>query len=274
MKKILVLTDLSVKSRAGVHFAIQLAQKTKSTLIFYHFVQLLKPMRWSAAAYKEYAEREVAKLEKMLIKYVEDGFKASNGEKPAYRCIVQHGSDITSSVVKYASKSEIDAICICTRGAGNFQKLMGTNSSRILTMARTPVFVVPSAYKNIPSKHIFYASDLLNFDDEFKRVKKVASLVHAKISIYHYDYYPNLVDKLNEIKRIKKLIAGTARLYVRELQPERPLTSHIVADVNSGASLVVMFTDRKKHWFNQLVGDNHSKEVSFVTNIPLLVMEK
>lgn len=183
----------------------------------------------------------------MLIKYVENGFKAFKGEMPDYKCIVQHGADITSSAVKYASKIEADAICISTRGAGDFKKLMGTNSSRILSRARTPVFVVPGSYENIPSKHIFYASDLLNFDEEFKKVKEVASLAHAKISVYHYDYFPNLVDKLKEIDRIKKLIAGTARLFVRELQPERPLTSHIVADVTKGASLVVMFTDRKKH---------------------------
>ena len=269
-----MLTDLSINSRAGIHFAIQLAQRTKGTLIFYHFVKLLKPARWGAAAYSEYVKRELAKHETALIKYVENGFKAFKGGKPAYSCVVQHGTDVTSSVVKYASKIEADAICISTRGAGNFKKLLGTNASRILTRARTPVFVVPGAYENIPSKHIFYASDLLNFDEEFKRVKKIASLANAKISIYHYDYFPNLVDKLKEIKRVNKLISGTARLYVRQLHPERPLTSHIIDDVNNSASLVVMFTDRRKHWFNQLVGDNHSKEVSFVTKIPLLVMEK
>jgi nucleotide-binding universal stress UspA family protein len=275
MKKILVLTDLSPNSSAGVHFAIQLALRTDGALIFYHFVELPKPARWSKATYSNYLERELGKHTNALQKHVEMGFSKIKGVKPKYRCVVRHGSDITSSTIAYASRIRANAICISTRGAGAFKKLIGTTASRILEKSKIPVFVVPNTYQDIPSKHIFYASDLTNFKAEFKKVEKLAAIANARISIYHYDYFPNLVSKLKEIKRTAKSLSGLAKFRIRELNPNVSLSKQLLEDMtNAKASLVVLFTDHNKSWFKQIFLPGNSKEVSFQTKIPLLVIEK
>ena len=46
MKKILVTTDFSANSKAGVRFAIQLASQIKCELIFYHILETLKSNAW------------------------------------------------------------------------------------------------------------------------------------------------------------------------------------------------------------------------------------
>lgn len=60
MKKILVTTDLSNNSKAGIHFAIQLARKASASLIFYHGVQIDKPTRWADTQFDEYVQSELA----------------------------------------------------------------------------------------------------------------------------------------------------------------------------------------------------------------------
>ena len=46
MKRILVTTDFSTNSKAGVRFAIQLASQTKCELTFYNVHETLKSNAW------------------------------------------------------------------------------------------------------------------------------------------------------------------------------------------------------------------------------------
>lgn len=75
-----MLTDLSPNSRAGIIFAIQLALRSKSTLVFFHVVELLKPARWSEQKYQDYSEKELKRCHKQMLTYVENGYKKINGQ--------------------------------------------------------------------------------------------------------------------------------------------------------------------------------------------------
>ncbi|MBL0235932.1 MAG: universal stress protein [Saprospiraceae bacterium] len=48
MNKILATTDLSTNSKAGLRFAMQLADQLKCELIFYYAIEVLKPISWSS----------------------------------------------------------------------------------------------------------------------------------------------------------------------------------------------------------------------------------
>ena len=96
MKKVLVLTDLSLNSRAGIIFAIQLALRSKSKLVFFHVVELLKPRRWSEKKYQDYLENELKRCHKQMLTYVENGFKKIKGPRPQYECVVKSGRDVAN----------------------------------------------------------------------------------------------------------------------------------------------------------------------------------
>ena len=59
MTKILVTTDLSANSKAGIRFAAQLALKTGADLVFYNVIGVMKPTSWSDKKYKSYAEVQI-----------------------------------------------------------------------------------------------------------------------------------------------------------------------------------------------------------------------
>lgn len=276
MTKILVLTDLSPNSRAGIIFAIQLALRSKSTLVFFHVVELLKPTRWNEKKYRDYLTKELERHRKKLLQYVENGFKKVGGPKPRYQCVVVSGHHVANTVVAYAEKTKAKAICLSTRGAGSVKKLIGTNASRIIDKSKTPVFVIPQNYQKAPLKDIFYATDLHNFQTEMKRVQQIADLTNARITAYHYDYFLNLAAKLKNIKQLlKDLSKSRHKLKIRELQPDLSLSSHLLKDMEDfNTSLSVLFTDHKKAWFKKLFLTGNSAELTFKTKKPLLIFEK
>ena len=276
MKKILVLTDLSANSWAGIIFAIQLALRSKSKLVFFHVIELLKPRRWSAKKYQDYKENELKRYHKQIITYVESGLKKIKGRKPRYECVVTSGRHVANTAIAYAEKTKAKAICISTRGAGQIKKILGTTASKIIAKSKTPVFVIPINYQKAPLKEIFYATDLHNFKAEMRRIRPLADLTKARITAYHYGHFQNLAARLKQIKESMKTLSSTRHLFrVRELHPEFSLSYHLLQDMEeSNASIAVLFTDQKKAWFKKLFLPGNSAELTFKTKRPLLIFEK
>ena len=61
MEKILVTTDFSANSKAGLRFAIQLASQYKFGLTFFHSYYVLIPTGWSNSKISEYKKIEEKK---------------------------------------------------------------------------------------------------------------------------------------------------------------------------------------------------------------------
>src|SRR5688500_18286440 len=99
MNAILVPTDLSGNSRAGMRFAIVLAAQTKQPLIFYHCVQYLRPTRWSEAQYESYRDTETTKAMLILRKFVTDVYKSAKGIKPSFECFVEQQPDPSKAII-------------------------------------------------------------------------------------------------------------------------------------------------------------------------------
>ena len=72
MEKILVTTDLSDKSKAGLRFAIQLASQRKFDLTFFHSYNILIPTSWNIARIEAYEKVEAKKIQDKLNLFVEN----------------------------------------------------------------------------------------------------------------------------------------------------------------------------------------------------------
>jgi nucleotide-binding universal stress UspA family protein len=163
-----------------------------------------------------------------------------------------------------------------TRGAGRFKKLMGTNASGIISASPVPVFVVPGNYKRSKMDRILYASDLSDIGTELKKVKNVAKQLKAKIAVYHYDYLADVDQAQKKFDKValrhkQRGITFTFKKY----NIDRSLAHHLLRDMRkTKASLVVLFTNQKRGWFDKLFMSSKSADVTFVSKIPLLVFPK
>jgi nucleotide-binding universal stress UspA family protein len=271
--KIIVPTDFSTNSKAGIRFAIQLASQNNSTLVFYHCMELLKPMKWTDGQFNTYVKNQLASMKVQLTSFVEKCYETA--AKGKFECVVERGADPKKSVVKYAVAIKASAICMATRGAGKVKKVIGTNSSGILSTSPVPVFVIPSGYRKMPITNIVYASDLGDFKSELKRVTEFSKPINGNLYVYHY------TEKLEEPDTRKKLLTlqsqytKTGVAFVFDKFDDKSFAENFEEDLKTEkASLGILFTNQKRNWFDKLFQGSNSAEVSFTSKIPILVFAK
>jgi len=276
MIKILVTTDFSTPSRAGIRFALQLAKQTKGKLIAFHVMELPKPTRWSEKKYDAYAETELTKAHIRLTRFIDAIGRQSGFNTKAVECVVVEGWQIDQSVIDYATHIKANFICMSTRGAGVLKKLVGTNASTMLTTSPIPVIVVPKTYRVSPILHILYSSDFNNLQSEMKKVVTFAKPVKAKVSVYHYDFLLPLNEAKMKLEKLAaKQSARNVKFHFKKLHIQNSLAHHLQNDIRkSRPSLVALFTKQNRGWYDRLFLPSKSAAVSYDTKTPLLVFRK
>jgi len=141
-KSILVPTDLSDRSLAGVRCAIDLAERLGSELILTHVVDdRLSALIFAAASESPEAllERHRQHAEKSLASLVEKHFP---NRQPETAVLVGKPH---ARIVELAAERRVDLIVVGTHGHGFVgHVLMGSTAERILHHAPCPVLVVRS----------------------------------------------------------------------------------------------------------------------------------
>jgi Universal stress protein UspA and related nucleotide-binding proteins len=248
MNRILVPTDFSPNSEAGVRFAIQWADRQKTELVFIHVLNVARLTRWSDAQYAEYAAEQESLCKDEFKQFI-TGLYSQLGIQPGVHAfeIVQGGSP-DLCIVDYCLKHpDIDCICISTRGADKAKKLFGTNTGNLITKSPVPVMAVPQNHEGFGVSTIMYATDLKSFDQELEIVNGFAQPFNASIDVVHIENNP----KTNIF--IKSL--------ENEIQTKNP-------------DIVVMFTNQKRTLLQKFFQGSRAEELSFRVTKPLLVFNK
>ena len=276
MKKILVTTDFSTNSKAGIRFAIQLASQTEAHLVFFHAVEAPRPTTWSQAQYNEYATHEIERHQKMLQQFTKSVCQKYNLPPTKYTCVAEMGLHVDNQIIAYAENIKADFICMSTRGAGTMKKLFGTNASTLITTSSVPVIVVPNTYRTKTITTIWYASDLENFKKELNTVDKFAALLSAKIEVIHYNHLLYSEESTKKLAQIAaKYPSKNISFHFKKFKIEYSLTYNLQRAIKRAKpSLLVLFTKQNRNWFDRLFLSSKSAEMTFHTTTPMLVFRK
>lgn len=276
MKTIIVTTDLSATSKAGLKFAIQLASQHDVHLIFFHAIELLIPTRWSDVKAKVHMDDEIRLETEKLRKFVVQTYKESKRRTGKFDCVVRYGAPVSQAVLDYAKEVSASYICMATRGAGKLKRLIGTHTSAVIKKSSIPVFAIPKDYKTSVIKEILYASDFTALRNELRTVKKFAKNLDSSISVLHYDnfIYPEATRKaFYRIANRPRL--SDIKFHLEKFNWEETLGWHLrEASTKLKADVVAMFTDHKRPWLQRLLQGNKSAQASFNNVRPLLVYPK
>lgn len=275
MEKILVTTDFSTNSKAGIRFAIQLASQTNSELIFYNVILILKPTVWSILKWDNYAASEIDKHQKKLKKFIQAIYKTSNLAEPNYKCVSEVATEIDAQIISYAKRIKANYICMSTKGAGNIEKIFGTNASSLITSSPIPIVIVPHTYRIKPITSIWYASDFENLKPELTAVTKFNQELQSYLNITHY-YMVNISE---DGKKTETIIAKNQSEKVLfnfiKRNIEYSLVQQIQKDVKKlKPSLLVLFTKQNRSWFERWFLSSKTAELAFDLKTPMLVFRK
>lgn len=276
MTKILVTTDLSSASKAGIRFALQLASRHETELIFFHCFQALIPTTIHQSRIENALKRQTKSTMHKLERFVASTIRTSSFKPAKYRCAVLEDLNPAAAILQYARESEAEFICISTRGAGELLKLIGTHTSKVIEKSTIPVMVVPHSYRAKKMESLLYASDLQEVESELKVVSRTAEKLQSKVDLVHFYYSPDE----------KVLAEGTFPGWQKRFPLLRKLRlepHHLDADFahqleksveKLKPGLVVFFTHPKTSWFNKWFSPNRSESFSYITKVPMLVYRK
>lgn len=276
MKKILVTTDFSSNSKAGLRFAIQLAAINGADLSFFHSYNLMIPTSWSKEEIKSYKEKEVIKLQEELNHFVKKLYKQMEVTPVSTNCILKSSPLPQSSIMDYAKENDFDFICISTRGAGKFERFLGTNTANLIIHSEVPVIAVPHNYKVHAFESILYASDLLHLEKELKKVVSFAEPLKAEVELLHFTSpLETMMDAEIVDLAIRKFSEYNVQLNIQKVDYVKSLVKELEKAISkSKPSMLIMFTEQNRSLFQRLFLSSKSAEYSFNSKIPLLVFNK
>ncbi len=276
MKRILATTDFSDNSKAGLHFAIQLASQNNYNLTFFHTYHTLVPIAWNTARVEGYEKDQAEVISNKLNVFIDNVYKDLNFVNAYYSCVIKSSVFVDTTIREYAEENSIDFICISTRGAGNFKRLLGTNTSNLINKSEVPIIAVPHHYVAEAITQILYVSDLYHYEKEMEKVIAFAKPLNASIELIHLTDALETNTNLEKIKAaIKKIDYYNIGFKLTQRNPNNSLVSDIEVAVKTiKPSIMVMFTEQNRNWFEKIFLSSKSAEYSFDAKVPLLVFHK
>ena len=276
MKRILVTTDFSDKSKAGLLFAIQLSTQNKCKLTFFNVHHILIPTGWNIVKMEEYEKEQTAIIQPKLTSFVEKIYTGLHIPAVNIKCVVKISVFPEQVIREYAKENRFDFICISTRGAGKVERILGTNTGNLINYSDIPVIAVPHQYKSTAISSILYASDLAHFKKEIIKVVAFAKPLKATIELLHLVSVLENSDSLRAIETaIKKIAAYHISFNMTNRNPNESLITDIETAIKKRKpSMMIMFSKQNRSWFEKIFLSSKSAQYSFNAKVPLLVFNK
>ncbi len=280
MNKILVPTDFSANSVAGLRFAIKLAAKSNAELVFAHIMHPKRPFDASDAEEEHFAAIRTAteeKARKELEKFIKRVYRQQKQEPQQYSLLLLEGVRPAATLVDYCNKhGDVDYICISTRGAGKMEKLFGSNTGNLITRSPVPVIAVPKNYRVKPLKNVLYATDFKNYEEELKKVTAFAGPLGAKIEVLHFiSAYALIPEKKHIEEQAAEDLGYHLKVHFEITDVMRPLATNLKKQVEAvKPSVLILFTNQNRNFFQKLFSPGVSEALSFEASVPLLVFNK
>lgn len=277
MKKILVTTDFSVNSEAGLLFAAQLANQMPVTFAFMHVQTLIRPTSWGDVTFEAYKEEETEKRYQELQEFVAQTYQKAgiNIDLTACKYVIDDHASPQEAILAYARAEAIDYICISTRGAGTLKKMIGTHTSSLIKTSDVPIISVPADYVSKPITQILYAADLKNLEEELNKVVAFAQPLGAKVELLHFNSIAETLDEENVQATIQKFSEYEVKVHLENPDYVKSLVTHIKeAAQQSNASMLVMFTEQNRSFFQKIFMSSKTADYTFDAKVPLLTFKK
>ncbi|MCX6189118.1 MAG: universal stress protein [Bacteroidetes bacterium] len=276
MDKILVTTDFSSNSKAGLRFAIQLASQAKYELIFFHAYYFEKPTTWNGATTAAFEKRSAEAIQKKLDRFVQSVYRSMGLVRRNEKCVIVSSILTDSCILEYAQKSKVNFICISTRGASKLKKWLGTNTSYLINHAPVPVIAVPYNYRKKDIKTVLYASDLMHVEKELKKVLAFSKPLKAAVELLHFNYPTEEVSSKKIMVREAKMFSKHAiKVHLETVNLAERLVANIEGVVKkSKPSVMIMFTEQNRSFFDKIFLSSNAADYSFTSKVPLLVFNK
>lgn len=209
MKRILIPTDFSETATHAVHYGVEIAKLLKTEVCFLHLISI--PLDWEKLPpekeklYPEIRERiSDAKdaLHQLERRAEKDGIEANS------MLIYNTGVE---DLPRYIKESLYEMVIMGTHGEKGLEKILGTNTQKVLRHSKVPVLAIKKHDKPISSlKRMLIATDFQEKSKMgFNKLIELARKLKLEIDLV----YVNVPFNFQESLQIKRLINNFTETY-------------------------------------------------------------
>lgn len=279
MKTILVPTDFSDNAVNAMKYAIRLAAKLNSKLIFFHSthvplrVELFGiPVSEMKKLEKQDVVNKTAILQNMLSKLYREMHVTLDAAR--VKLVVKNEILIVEDIIVVAQHSKAGLIVMGTHGASGINKLFGSNTSLLISKCETPVLAIPPKYQFREIRNMLYFSDLRNPAAELSMLVPLAKSFGAIIDIFNLSYNP----EVDEEKLFKKLNGAAKGVKLELIQLKRNPGETVLQQLREFLDYrkpdwAVMFP-QKKRFLEYIFEGSKTERLSYNLKVPLLSIKK
>ena len=281
MQKILVPVDFSKPSEAALNYALQFAQVIGAEIILLHVACAPLP---SATNYhlhvgllKEEVEKGKAKLEEYINQFSELTYLDGSG-KLKITSILESEDGIIPSIEKVSKEYGAFLVVMGTHGMTRAEEiLLGSVTADIIASKETPaVLAIPSNATFSNWERIVYAADFSEKDEKVIDIllELASYFPNSKVDYLHIS---NDKERIEDIDRLHRLKAAFKKIPVSMLdfrfRENDDLDEGIDSYLESYETSILVMLTHHRNFFESLWHRSKAKEISFHTDVPLLVLK-
>jgi nucleotide-binding universal stress UspA family protein len=272
MKNILVPIDFSNASHYAGKYAVSLADVFNTKVIFLNVVPSAFIVDDESAHSRMMAHAKLVEDNKNLVVKEMDTLSKKHFSK--IEGFVGEGTT-TDVILEMAKKNDVDLIVMGMKGKGKSNSVFGSTTTAIIRKSSLPVLVIPENTLYLSIDKITIATD---FDPEpeserYSLLIEIAKKYNSFISILN-------VQK-NEMKMTDDEFIGKMRTYFSFTDSrhsfntieDKSVTEGISKFIEENSSDLLAMIAHKHSFFERMLGKVHTKEMSYETKIPLLVLQ-
>jgi nucleotide-binding universal stress UspA family protein len=282
MKKILVPTDFSDTADNAVNVALEIAQKAKATVYFFHTVNTA--IDWSSTQLSVPTKPLTVQKQKEMYPEVSKQIasaqaKLSELSKRASKMNVDSKIELGYNLFhedlgRFADKNKVDLIVMGTHGASGVKEaFLGSNTLKVIRTSNVPVMTVKNKHKSFKIKSLIYASDFeeTKANKNIERVKAFADFFGASIHFVYINTPVGFEDsaytmaKIHNIAKENKISKYYAQIY-NDFTVERGIANMsemIEADM-------IALSTHGYSGFRHFINNNVAENVANHAKVPVL----
>jgi nucleotide-binding universal stress UspA family protein len=278
MKRILVPTDFSPTAEKAFRFAVDLASRSKGTIILYHvYTPVESTFVDTEQTRKEYnlrAETNVLKKLQRLRKRV-----IGNVSDVTVSTIIGR-SPLINNILSFADNNHIDLILMGTQGASGLKKnIIGSVAARIIEKSTLPVLLVPAKYElGNPGQFAFATDNRASDKQALRLIEEFANQYGSDITVLHLvtsktPESANSVTNSNATKdtHLSKLMAKHSKMCFKTIETSSVSETMQTLDKTFPYDILIMVR-RKKTFIENFFLKSFTKNMAYMTTKPLLII--
>jgi nucleotide-binding universal stress UspA family protein len=279
MKKILFPTDFSETSVNAFKYALEVANQFNATITTVH--SFIAPMAMATPGVLiqdivEASEKKEQEEYNLFIRKMHDIAQEEGRMHIEVNNRLEYGLAV-DEVVEIAKDEHFDLIVMGTEGSEGFGRwLIGTHTSNVVKKAKCPVLVIPDEAKYRPIKKIAYATDFKNLkedvlDNLMEWVEKFGAEFHF-IHIAHKGEYID-VDEYHNLEEIVEISEKYDNIKFKIIY-DNDILEELEDFAEDNGIDVLMMVKRKLSFFQRIFEPSLTQQMTFETEVPLLVFHE